>query len=187
MKFRLAPKSKLEYSLDITGEVGLQGIAWVMVQFRFASHLLTSPKYTSNTRSCDMRDAGWIRPIAYGAGILFLVSWVFPVGAGVARDISAFPKWWGRVDVALAFVLAIVAFGIQTQVRRVDRQGEDATYRVYRFAIHGIIVVAVLVMLAGDRIRWANCATGFLWRAWLGLYILPWWLLAVRSRKIGQS
>lgn len=143
--------------------------------------------YTTNTRSSDMRDTGWIRPVAFGAGILFLVSWVFPVGAGLAKDTSAFPKWWGTVDVTLAFVLAIAAFGIQTKVRKVDRQAEDATYRVNRIAVHGMIVMGMVVMLAGDRIRWANCATGFLWRAWLGLYILPWWLLAVRSRKVGQS
>ena len=29
-----------------------------------------------------------------------------------------------------------------------------------------------------DRIKWANCATGFLWRTWLFLYILPWWVAA---------
>jgi hypothetical protein len=28
------------------------------------------------------------------------------------------------------------------------------------------------VMLAGHRITWRNCVTGFLWRSWLGLYIL---------------
>jgi hypothetical protein len=123
--------------------------------------------------------------MAYGAGILFLVSWVFPVAAGLAKDTSAFPKWWGPIDVILAFVVAIVAFGIQIQTRgKVDRQAEDATYRIYRTVTHGILLVGVLVMLDGDRITWAHCVTGFLWRAWLGLYILPWWLAAVRSRQI---
>jgi hypothetical protein len=135
-----------------------------------------------------MTRPGWIRAIAYAAGILFLLSWVFPIGAGLAKNTSAFPKWWGPVDVILAFLLAIAAFGIQTQVRRkVDRHAEEVTYRVYRAVTHGLIVLAVLVMLAGDRITWSNCATGFLWRAWLGLYILPWWLVAVRSCDIGQA
>lgn len=143
---------------------------------------------TTNTRNSDMPEPSWIRPIAYAAAILFLLSWVFPVGAGLAKDTSAFPKWWGPVDVTLAFVLAIVAFGIQTQARgKLDRQAEDTTYRVYRTVTHAIIVVGVLVMLAGDRITWSNCATGFLWRAWLGLYILPWWLIAIRSRDIGHA
>ena len=135
-----------------------------------------------------MTETGWIRPMAYGAGILFLVSWVFPVAAGLAKDTSAFPKWWGPIDVMLAFVLAVVAFSIQIQARaKVDRQAEDATYRVYRALTHGLILVGGLVMLAGDRITWANCATGFLWRAGLGLYILPWWLVAMRSREIGPA
>jgi hypothetical protein len=54
------------------------------------------------------------------------VSWVFPVGAGLGRDTSAFPKWWGPVDVVLAFVLAILAFGIQMEVRgKLDREAEE--------------------------------------------------------------
>lgn len=130
-----------------------------------------------------MTESAWIRPVAFVAPILFLASWVFPVGAGLAKDTSAFPKWWGAADVGLAFILAIVAFGIQTHARgKVDRQAEDTTYRVHRTTTHALILVAGLVMLAGDRIIWANCATGFLWRAWLGLYILPWWLVAMRSR-----
>ena len=126
--------------------------------------------------------------MAYGAGILFLVSWVFPVGVGLAKNTSAFPKWWGPLDVTFAFVLAIVAFAIQIQGRgKVDQRAEDATYRVYRTVTHGMMLVGALVILAGDRITWANCATGFLWRAWLGLYILPWWLVALRSRQIGPA
>ena len=94
-----------------------------------------------------------IRTIAYAAAILFALSWVFPVGVGLVKDTSAFPKWWGPADVTLAFVVAIAAFGIQTQVHgKIDGQAEDAAYRAYRALIHGIIVVAVLVMLAGDRI-----------------------------------
>ena len=135
-----------------------------------------------------MTESAWIRPIGFVAAILFLVSWVFPVGAGLAKDTSTFPKWWGPVDVGSAFMLAIVAFGIQKQARgKVDPQAEDTTYRVYRAVTHAIILMAVLVMLAGDRITWAHCATGFLWRAWLGLYILPWWLVAIRSRETGQA
>jgi hypothetical protein len=83
--------------------------------------------------------------------------------------------------VAVAFVLAISAFGIQALVRgKVDKRAEEATYRIYRASTHVIIAVAVLVILAGDRIVWASCATGFLWRAWLLLYILPWWVAAAR-------
>ena len=144
--------------------------------------------YTTSTGTSDVTQPVSIRPVALAAAILFLLSWAFPVGAGLAKDTSALPKWWGPTDVGLAFVLAIAAFGIQTLVRgSVDRQAEDATYRVYRTLTHGIMAVAVLVMLAGDRITWANCTTGFLWRSWLGLYILPWWLTALRSRDVTRS
>ena len=81
----------------------------------------------------------WVRPFAFAAAILFLLSWVFPVGAGLAKDTSAFPKWWGTVDVAVAFVLALASFGIQMLVRgRVDKGAEDATYRIYRTLTHGL-------------------------------------------------
>lgn len=129
-----------------------------------------------------------MRAFALAAAILFLLSWVFPIGAGLAKDTSAFPKWWGTVDVAVAFVLAIAAFGIQMLVRgRVDQRAEDTTYRIYRTLTHGIIAVAVLVMLAGDRITWASCATGFLWRTWLALYILPWWIAALRPDGVARA
>lgn len=85
----------------------------------------------------------------------------------------------------VTFVLAIVAFGIQVLVRgKVDKRVEDTTYHIYRALTHGIIAVAVLVMLAGDPITWLNSATSFLWRTWLALYILPWWLVALRSHEV---
>jgi hypothetical protein len=57
-----------------------------------------------------MTQTVWVRPFAFAAAILFLLSWVFPVGADLAKDTSAFPKWWGTVDVAVALVLAIAVF-----------------------------------------------------------------------------
>ena len=94
----------------------------------------------------------------------------------------------GSVHVALAFVLAIAALGIPALVRgRVNKGVEEAAYRAYRILTHGIMAVGVLVIVAGDRITWPNCATGFLWRTWLGLYILPWWLAALRSCDVARS
>jgi hypothetical protein len=89
------------------------------------------------------------------------------------------PQWWGTVDVALAFVVAVGAIGIQGLGHgNVNKHVERTTYRIYRSSLHALLAVGVLVMLAGDRINWANCATGFIWRTWLLLYILPWWLAA---------
>jgi hypothetical protein len=79
----------------------------------------------------------------------------------------------------LASVLAILALVISAVTHgKVDPQAEDVTYRAYRVLIHGILVLCLIVMLAGDRIVWINCATGFAWRTWLFLYMLPSWFAA---------
>ena len=91
------------------------------------------------------------------------------------------------MDVALAFVVAVGALGIPGLAHaNLDKQAEQTTYRIYRRSLHAIVLVGVVVMLAGDRIKWANCATGFLWRTWLLLYILPWWLAAARRPEIAD-
>jgi hypothetical protein len=124
------------------------------------------------------------RAFALIAAILFVLSWIFPIAAGLARNPATLPQWWGSVDVALAFVVAVAALGIQGITHaNMDKQAEQTTYRIYRTLIHALLAVGVLVMLAGDRIKWANCATGFLWRTWLFLYILPWWLVAARAAQ----
>src|SRR5580700_4137842 len=126
--------------------------------------------------------AVWVRPLALAAEILFFISWVFPVAAGLAKDTASFPKWWGTLDVGIAFVVAILVLAIQVVVRgKVDKQVEDASYRIYRILIHGLLAMAALFMLGGDRVTWVNCATGLAWRTWLALYILPSWLIALRS------
>ena len=123
------------------------------------------------------------RPIAFAAAVLFILSWIFPLGAGLTRDTTSFPKWWGSVDVGLAFVIALLAFVIQGLVReKVDKQAETTTCRFYRIFTHALLAVGLVVMRAGSRVTWINCATGFLWRTWLLLYILPWWLVAARRQ-----
>ena len=47
------------------------------------------------------------RAFALAAAILFVLSWVFPVGAGLVGNPTILPRWWGTVDVALAFVVAL--------------------------------------------------------------------------------
>jgi len=127
------------------------------------------------------------RAIALTAAILFVLSWAFPVGAGLVRNPTSLPQWWGTVDVALAFVVALGAFGILALGHGiVDKKAERTAYRIYRSSLHALFVVGVVVMLAGDRIKWANCATGFLWRTWLFLYILPWWLAAAGRGEIAD-
>jgi len=127
------------------------------------------------------------RSIALIAAILFVLSWTFPVVAGLVRNPTSLPNWWGTVDLALAFAVAVGACAIPGIAHgNVDKQAERTTYRIYRRSLHAKLVVGVLVMLAGDRIKWAYCATGFLWRAWLFLYILPWWLVAAGRPEISR-
>jgi len=116
------------------------------------------------------------------AAVLFVISSAFPAVAGFSKNTADFSKWWGRLDVGLSFVLAILAFAIMVLAEgKVNQQAVDATYRAYRILIHGIFVMLVVFFLAGDRIVWINCLTGFAWRAWLLAYCLPAWFTAFRS------
>jgi len=107
----------------------------------------------------------WVRPLALATAVVFVISCGFPVVAGLSRNTASFSKWWGVLDVGLAFVLAVMAtLVVAFAERRVDRQAVDASYRIYRLLIHGILVMLVVFFLAGDRITWRNCLTGFAWR-----------------------
>ena len=93
---------------------------------------------------------------------MFFISLAFPVVAGLSKNTESFPKWWGPLDVGLAFVLAILALVIIGLTQgHVDEQAEDASYRAYRILNHGILAMCVVFMLFGDRIIWINCITGF--------------------------
>ena len=124
----------------------------------------------------------WLRPLAIAAAVLFVISSAFPVVAGLSKNTADFPKWRGRFDVGLAFVLAILAFAIMGITEgKVNQQAHDATYRAYRILLHGIFVLLVAFFLAGNGIIGINCLTGFAWRAWLLAYCLPAWFTAFRS------
>ena len=124
----------------------------------------------------------WGRPLAIATAIVFCISSVFPIVAGFVTDRENWPKWWGLLDVTVAFILAMFAVAVIALAQgKVNEQAEDASYRAYRFLIHGILILAVIFFLVGDRIVWSNCLTGFGWRAWLLLYSLPAWFTALRG------
>jgi hypothetical protein len=105
--------------------------------------------------------------------VLYVISSTFPVVAGLSKNTADFSKWWGRLDVGLSFVLAILAFTIMVLAEgKANQQAVDATYRAYRILIHGIFVMLVVFFLAGDRIIRIHCLTGFAWRSWLFAYCL---------------
>lgn len=122
------------------------------------------------------------RALAVATAIVFVISSIFPLVAGLARNTQAFPRLWGILDVVIAFVLAGIAMVILGLFdRSVDDEIRQAAYRVYRVLIHFILAFCVIFQLAGDRITWSNCLPGFAWRAWLLLYVLPAWLAAFRN------
>ena len=124
----------------------------------------------------------WGRPLAIVVATLFVISCVFPAAAGLSRNTAAFPHWWGIVDVSLAFLLGLLVTAMMFVAQnKVTAQSQDLTHRAYGFLIHGILVFLVVFFLAGDRIVWINCLTGFAWRAWLMLYSLPAWFTLIEN------
>ena len=147
----------------------------------------TNQQTKSNPLPLSGRQVLWSRRFAVSTAVVFVVSTVFPIVAGLSRNTSAFPKWWGVLDVALAFVLAIMAIVMSALVgRSIPKEAEEATYRAYRSLTHGILVMVVVFFLFGDRITWIYCLTGLAWRAWLLLYSLPAWFAAFRPSAGGS-
>jgi hypothetical protein len=130
----------------------------------------------SQRRPVVAADGRWGRLLAIAAAVLFCISSAFPAVAGFVKDTESWPKWWGRLDVGLAFVLALSAFAIVARAQgRLTKRAEESAYHAYRIMTHGILVMLAAVLLLGDWIVWGQCLTGFGWRAWLLLYCLPAW------------
>src|SRR5260370_42304788 len=93
----------------------------------------------SKTSRAGPRIAGplprWARPLAITCAALFVISTAFPVTAGLSKNTADFSIWWGRLDVGLAFVLAILALAIMALgAGKVNQQAGPATYRGCRWA-----------------------------------------------------
>jgi hypothetical protein len=124
------------------------------------------------------------RPVCIAAAILFLLSAVFPIGAGLSHNAASFPHWWGTLDVGTAFLLAALALAVLAIGQlRISKQDEDATYHGYRVLIHGIFVLMVVFVFFGNRVAWSQCLSGIAWRSWLLLYVLPAWIAAYRTQN----
>jgi hypothetical protein len=107
----------------------------------------------------------WGRRLAVTTAMVFCISSAFPTVAGFVRNTESWPRWWGVLDVIIAFLLAIFAFAVLVFANeKVNKQAEEASYRAYRILIHGIFAGLVVFFLLGDRIIWSQCLTGFAWR-----------------------
>ncbi len=122
------------------------------------------------------------RILAILTAVLFVVSSIFPLAAGLAKDTSYFPKWWGRADVALAFVLAIAVFAVLGMARgNVNQEGINDSYAAYRALNHVLFAGILIFVFFGDRIAWSHCLSGFAWRTWLLVYVLPSWFMLLQG------
>ena len=116
--------------------------------------------------------------------IAFCISSVFPAVAAFVHNRESWPRWWGVLDVVVAFCLIALALAVLGMAQgRVTKPAEEASYRAYRVLTHGIFALLLAFFLAGDRIIWSNCLTGFAWRAWLLLYCLPAWFTVFREAE----
>src|SRR5262249_36932760 len=74
--------------------------------------------------------ARWGRPLALAPAVVFVISSAFPVVAGLSHNTASFPRWWGVLDIAIAFLLASLAIGLSAITQGlVTRQAEEATFR----------------------------------------------------------
>jgi hypothetical protein len=122
----------------------------------------------------------WGRRLAIAAAVVFVISSVFPVVAGLSKDTASFPSWWGTLDVGIAFVLGALVIAIHVVAgSNPSKQAEEASYRAYRILIQAIFALLVVFFVSGDRVVWPNCLTGLAWRYWLLLYSLPAWFAAL--------
>lgn len=144
----------------------------------------TSPKSDPDLPSVAVeRRARWGRRLAIASGFVFLISLVFPVTAGLSKNAADFPRWWGRLDVGIAFLLAILVLAVMGFANgKVNQRANDATYRAYRVLIHAVFLILVVFFLVGERVIWINCLTGLAWRFWLLMYALPAWFTALGQR-----
>ena len=134
------------------------------------------------------RRAGVGRALAIVTAVVFCLSSVFPAVAAFVHDRESWPPWWGVLDVAIAFCLAVLALAVLAAAQgKVTEPAREATYHAYRVLIHGILAAMVAFVLAGDRIVWGNCLTGFAWRAWLLMYCLPAWFMLFRIGQEGRA
>jgi hypothetical protein len=128
------------------------------------------------------------RQLAIATAIVFVISSIFPVAAGLSQNPESFSHWWGILDVVIAFILATLAIVIAARFERgVTVEIKLAAYRTYRVLINAILVLLVIFFLGADRIRWTIFLPGLAWRGWLLFYGLPSWIVALRGNPAAPS
>lgn len=126
--------------------------------------------------------ARWRRRLAIASAVAFAISTAFPTGACFVKDPGGLPPIWGVLDVAIAAIVVVLGIAVLASAeKRVDTRATAIAYRLYRVLSHGILAAIVIFFVLGDRINWTSCLPGFAWRAWLLVYVLPAWIVAMRN------
>jgi hypothetical protein len=134
----------------------------------------SSPGLTSHPRS------NLSQRLAVAPAVVFTVSLAFPVTAALSKNTSAFPEWWGPLDVGIAFLPAILAIAVLAVAdRHVTQRAPGPNLPRLPRALARVLALVVVFFLAGDRITWRFGLLGLAWRSWLLLYSLPAWYAAL--------
>lgn len=121
------------------------------------------------------------RLIAIVTAIVFVVSLIFPISAGVVNDAKSMPSWWGMLDVVVAAILCALTIYLAFKFdRRVTNETRVTSYSAYRVMINVVLLLLLIFLLIGERVTWTYFLPGIAWRVWLAFYAYPAWLTAFR-------
>ena len=122
------------------------------------------------------------RSLAIATAVMFCVSTLFPLTAAVYPNAEGLPRVVGVLDGIIAFAVVIMAMVLHARTQgKVTKDDHAAAYRAYRVLMHAILGLLVVFFLLGDRIAWSILLVGLAWRAWLLVYTMPAWYMALRT------
>lgn len=118
---------------------------------------------------------------------VFALSVLFPIVASVGLSEAA-PLWPGLSDVAVAFVLVAMTFGVVAVSRPLVGDGDRlVALRATHTILSAVPILLGLYFLAGDSINWTVLTSGLAWRCWLLIVALPEITAALRAGDNGGS
>jgi uncharacterized membrane protein YtjA (UPF0391 family) len=124
------------------------------------------------------------RRIVLAGGVLFSLSTLFPITASLLRE-EQVGRVMGISDVAVAAAVFGFAFVLWKRNAALARPGiVAASAGLQRAAWNLPLLLLVVFLVAGDRVRWNVLLPGLAWRAWLLANVAPW---AVAEWKAGAT
>jgi hypothetical protein len=136
----------------------------------------------ADTSNAHRSDHG--RRIVLAGSVLFCLSTLFPIAASLLRE-DQVGRATGICDVAVAtavFGFAFVLWKRNAAPARPDIVGASAGLQ--RAAWNVPLLLLVVFLVAGDRVRWNVLLPGLAWRAWLLANVAPW---ALAEWKAGST